>query len=290
MKKKGIILSIIGIFLVSTLTIILISKNSKKYIMYDGMMLAMTLTDTDGNTATITEFPSGTNYTADIDCENARGLWLPKEDGTGYEFVLEEITGKVTCNIAFKEATDSDKLINVIQTEKTRTDENDGICSDSSYTDKSTCESNNGIWWGVYDEKITSPKEDTYANITSAGYGTTSQFSSTSSSSTSGTTLTDDNEPFKFENGQWTSVTSVMDGTGSTYYHIKMPVTETGYYQLCYTMSSGSTSNRLYVYKNTEQSLYVSASSSAEKSGCVSLGKLTGGTDYIKVARRAKQQ
>ena len=152
MKKKGIIISIIGIFLISALTIILISKNNKKYIMYDGIMLAMTLTDTNGNTNDITEFPSGTNYTANISCENARGLWLPKEDGTGYEFILEEITGKVKCNIAFKVAADGDKLISVIQAEKARTDANDGICSKSEYTTKSTCESNSGIWWGVYDE------------------------------------------------------------------------------------------------------------------------------------------
>ena len=120
MKKKGIILSIIGILIVSTLTIILISKNSKKYILYDGMMLAMTLTDSDGNTTTITEFPSGTNYTVSVDCgDTGVGRWLSEE----WKLAVEDINGNVKCNVDFYARKDSDKLSNVVQSNAT-TNEN----------------------------------------------------------------------------------------------------------------------------------------------------------------------
>ena len=96
MKKKGIILSLVGIILVSCLIILLISRNRKQYIMQDGVMLALTL---DGNS--ITSFPSGSDYHADIDCSGGTGKYQPVKtlDSDGLEtdtyemkFTVENIT------------------------------------------------------------------------------------------------------------------------------------------------------------------------------------------------------
>ena len=237
---------------------------------------------TDGTTSSV---PTSTKYTKSISCDTGSATYDPKYN----RVVFSSVSSPANCTLNYQtDNTDYDTLIEVIQAEKTRTDANDGICSKSEYTTKSTCESNSGIWWGVYDEKATILKEDTYTNISIAGYGTTTQFSSTSYRSTSGTAV----EAFEPDsvNNKWDSVLANL--TTDTYYHIKMPVTETGYYQLCYTMSSGSTKNRLYVYKNTVQqtisgSLYLSANANSETTGCLELGKLTGGSDYIKVTQRA---
>ena len=91
MKKKGIIISIIALLAV-IVTIIVIRENNKKYIMQDGVMLALTLDE-----ESITSFPSGTNYQVNVDCENAKGTWLADK----WYLSVEDITGNVTCNISF---------------------------------------------------------------------------------------------------------------------------------------------------------------------------------------------
>jgi len=91
MKNRYIIVSISIILLVSIITL-LINKNSKEYIMQDGVMLALTL---DGEK--ITSYPEGTNYGVEINCENGKGKWLADE----WKLAVEEITGNVVCNIDF---------------------------------------------------------------------------------------------------------------------------------------------------------------------------------------------
>jgi len=91
MKKKYILFTIISILLINLITIIL-NNFSKKYIMQDGIMLALTL---DGEK--ITEYPEGTNYYVEINCENGKGRWLVDE----WKLAVESITGKVICNIDF---------------------------------------------------------------------------------------------------------------------------------------------------------------------------------------------
>ena len=92
MKKKGIIISIIALLFVIVATIV-INKNNQKYIMQDGVMLAMTL---DGKE--ITSFPERGAYKIEIDCEDtAKGKWLVEE----WKLAVEEINGNVTCNISF---------------------------------------------------------------------------------------------------------------------------------------------------------------------------------------------
>ena len=91
MKKKYIVISISIIFLGSLITII-INKNSKEYIMQDGIMLALTL---DGEK--INTYPDERNYYIEVNCENGKGKWLVEE----WKLAVEEITGNVVCNIDF---------------------------------------------------------------------------------------------------------------------------------------------------------------------------------------------
>jgi len=143
MKKQGIIYSLIGIILISTLLFVITSKNEKKYIEKDGIYFALTL-----NGIEITDFPDRGNYTVNVDCQNGRGRWLPDE----WKFILDEISGRVSCDIDFNTQADDDLLINIITAEKTRTDINAGICSDGAYTSKDECEAVNSYWWGVFEE------------------------------------------------------------------------------------------------------------------------------------------
>ena len=91
MNKKYIIISLSIVLLTGLLTI-LINKNSKEYIMQDGIMLALTL---DGEK--ITSYPEGTNYGVEIACENGTGKWLVDE----WKLAIEEVIGNVVCNIEF---------------------------------------------------------------------------------------------------------------------------------------------------------------------------------------------
>ena len=91
MKKKYITISI-SIFLLFSLILSIVNKDNKRYIMQDGIMLALTL---DGEK--ITSYPEGTNYRVEINCENGKGKWLLDE----WKLAVEEVTGNVVCNINF---------------------------------------------------------------------------------------------------------------------------------------------------------------------------------------------
>ena len=122
--------------------------------------------------------------------------------------------------------------------------------------------------------------------ISENSYASQSIFSSTSSSSTSGTTVSG---VFEFADNQWTSVPSAM--TSDTYYHFKFNPSESGYYQMCYDLSAGNSNNRLYVYVNTTArvfgwSSYLSASTSASKNECIDFGYVST-SDYIRIVQRA---
>ena len=78
--------------------------------------------------------------------------------------------------------------------------------------------------------------------------------------------------------------------TSGTYYHIQVTPQTEGYYQICYEVGSGNSSNRLYAYvNNTYQNLgggSVSASTNSSKSGCQSLGYLST-SDTVRVVQQA---
>ena len=132
----------------------------------------------------------------------------------------------------------------------------------------------------------TYPDYSSTTTISQSQYGTPTTYSSSSYSSTSGTTTSG---TFTFSSSNWTSVSSAM--TSGTYYHIRVTPQTAGYYQICYEVGSGSSSNRLYAYVNTTNqnlggSTYVSASTSSSKSGCQSLGYLST-SDTVRVVQRA---
>ena len=138
----------------------------------------------------------------------------------------------------------------------------------------------------VVHEMANVPDYSSANTISQSQYGTPTTYSSSSNSSTSGTTISG---TFIFSNNNWTSVPSTM--TSGTYYHFRFTPNESGYYQICYNISSGNSSNRLYAYVNTTQKYfgrrsYISASTNTTKSGCQKLGYISTG-DYIKVVQRA---
>ena len=132
----------------------------------------------------------------------------------------------------------------------------------------------------------TYPDYSSTTTISQSQYGTPTMYSSTSYFSTSGTTTSG---TFTFSSNNWTSVPSTM--TSGTYYHIRVTPQTAGYYQICYEMGSGNSSNRLYAYVNTTEqylggSSYVSASTNSSKSGCQALGYLST-SDTVRVVQRA---
>ena len=138
----------------------------------------------------------------------------------------------------------------------------------------------------VVSETANIPDYNSVVAISQSSYNSQSVFSSTSYSSTSGTAVTG---AFTFSDNTWASVPSVM--TSGTYYHFKFNPSETGYYQLCYNLSTGNSNNRLYAYINGKQQYfngasYLSASTSSAKSGCINLDYVTT-SQYIKVTQRA---
>jgi len=143
MKKRKIICLTIFVLMFLTLTMYFINKKDSNTIYKDGVQLALML---DGKK--ITEIPKKGDYTIDIDCKNAKGKWLVDD----WKFSLEDITGKVICNIEFESIKRSDLLTEVITSLKIKTDTNTGICSDETYTTKATCEASGFYWWGVIDE------------------------------------------------------------------------------------------------------------------------------------------
>ena len=122
--------------------------------------------------------------------------------------------------------------------------------------------------------------------LTESQYGTVSMYSNSSASSTSGTTTTG---AFTYSGNEWSSVPSTM--TSGTYYHFMFTPEESGNYQICYNISTGNSSNRLYTYVNTTAQYtggnsYVSASTSSTISRCKNLGYIST-SDYIKIVQYA---
>ena len=113
MKKYGVVI-------VSLLIILLLSyfalqnKDSNKTFMQDGILFAMTK---DGEE--VTSFPNDGKYKVKIDCKNGKGNYLYFEDENKWKFTVEDITGKVSCNVDFTTVSSSDLLSVVASTEGT---------------------------------------------------------------------------------------------------------------------------------------------------------------------------
>jgi len=137
MKRKYTTISISLILLIA-LIVNIINKNSQKYIMQEGVMLALTL---DGEKTT--SFPEGRNYKIEINCENGKGRWLVDE----WKLSVEKITGNVICNVDFISRSNNDKLIDEVESKATTVSltNNSGTTETSNrYTGKTP---DNWIWF-----------------------------------------------------------------------------------------------------------------------------------------------
>ncbi|MBQ8901990.1 MAG: hypothetical protein IJY87_02860 [Bacilli bacterium] len=122
--------------------------------------------------------------------------------------------------------------------------------------------------------------------IAQSGYTNTSMYSSSSWTSSSGTSTPN---AFVYSGTSWSSVPENL--TSDKYYNLKMYVTTPGYYELCYDIEKGHSSNSLYVMRNVTTwringDMYVSADPYSTESGCVEVSYL-GTNNYIKVVQKA---
>ena len=202
------------------------------------------------------------NYDISLDCSMGSAVWDNKAGGVVIDF---SSANRAKCNVNYTEK-DSVTYLNTYITGLSGSAQGDGEVVD--------------------EPNATIPDYTNGTAIAQSGYSGTAMYSSSSYSSTSGTTNTNS---YTFSGNSWTSVPSNM--TSNTYYHIKFKPSSSGYYQVCYTMSSGYSSNRLYIYKETSQqsingSSYLSASTSSSQNGCVDIGYVDTSTD-VRIVQRA---
>ena len=216
------------------------------------------ITNLNISTSNTSYFNNKGKYTVNISCANSIARW----DYTNWNLVVSSLQNSDTCSTTFTSRSDnlSQYIIN-----RAGTTQGDGQ---------------------VVNEKAYSPNYTNSTPITQSSYTNMSTYYSSSSSSTSGTTTSNS---FTFSGNSWSSIPSNL--TSNQYYHAKFRVSTSGYYQVCYTMSNGNSSNRLYIYRGTTQqyingSSYLSASTSSSKNGCVDIGYVDTNTD-VKIVQRA---
>ena len=256
MKKRILVVSVVFLTIFISIIASSYNTNTPKTFTQDGVTYALTL---DG--ASVSTFPSKGMYRVDVECSNATGKWLYDE----WILAVEDINGtNATCDVSFNTISKT-YLNNYII----------GLSGSTQGTGEVVDEPNATI---ANYTNATPIAESNYSNVT--------MYEGSSYSSTSGTTNTNS---FMFSGNSWSSVPSNL--TSGDYYHIKFRPSTSGYYQVCYTMSSGYSSNRLYIYKGTTQqyinvSSYLSASSSSTKEGCVDIGYVDTNTD-VRIVQRA---
>ena len=250
MKKRIIITSIVTVVIFISIIGMGYNDSNNTYTQ-DGVIYALTLNGASTNT-----FPSKGMYRVDVNCENATGKWLYDE----WKLAIEDITSdNITCDIDF--------------TTISQTNLNNYIIGLSGTTQ--------GTGQLVH-ETFDVPDYTSATTLTQAQYGTPTMYSSRWDFATSGTATTG---TFIYSGDEWNSVPSEM--TSGTYYHFMFTPEESGYYQICYNISAGSSSNRLYAYVNTTSIISnVEASASSTISRCQNLGYLST-EDYIRVVQRA---
>ncbi len=201
------------------------------------------------------------NYDISLDCSMGSAVWDNKAGGVVIDF---SSANRAKCNVNYTEKDSVTYLNNYII----------GLSGTTQGTGQ------------VVKEQATIVNFTNAAPIAESNYTNITMYEGSSYSSTSGTTNTNS---FTYSDGNWSSIPSNL--TSGDYYHIKFRPSTSGYYQVCYTMSSGNSSNRLYIYKGTTQqkindSSNLSASSSSTKEGCVDIGYVDTNTD-VRIVQRA---
>lgn len=260
--KKRVVICLIGI-VGAIFTIIIASNNQKEAFLENGVMVAVNVDGVVQNA-----FPPKGQYKVDVDCSGAKGNW----DYDNWKLDIKSINNNISCDISFD--TLETTYLNTYVTNLTGTTQGNGeliheIGSKANYTNPTILSQND--------------------------YLNTSMFSNTQFSTKNGT---EESEIFTYSSNKWITNPSKM--TSDKYYHFKFNVLEEGFYQVCYTMGMGHTSNQLYVYKNNVSmnipgssytglrydAYYLSASTSAEKNGCIDLGYVTP-SDDVRIVERA---
>ena len=268
--KKKIVFSVMGIIIVSSILLTIVSKNTKKTFMQDGVMFAVTL---DG--VSRDSFPSGNNYYVDINCENARGRWMrmPSTDGgndDNYRLVIDDVTSNASCNVDFKTnpSTIKDTITGLITSGNIYEHQTEGV------TDWVLENLTNEVY---VDYSSAANVEQTGYTLTSEFYNTETFNSSTTSETSGSVNPPDVNLSWDSTNKYWISdLTQSSLTTARTYYYF-FNVTEAGYYEVCYKKESGGSKNRLYLYNSSS---YITASSTSEV--CFKYGLLST-SDLIKI-------
>ena len=252
MKKNYIY--ILLIILVLSSFIIFNNKKEDNTVIVNGTKYAISI---DGESAS--DFPSKGAYDVLIDCTNASAEWNYDE----WVAEIYNVTGTTSCSINFTSR--EEKKLN-------------------EYIISLTGEQGNGQVVNEIDDYIEvtglgTTVSDATGLDAPTDYQNYSEFYSTSYSSTSGTTTSGVFSASDGINNIWSTNTANM--TSGKYHQLSFNApSEEYYFQICYTLGAGSTSNRLYIYNGSTQvkingSSYLSASSSSAKSGCVNIGKVS---------------
>lgn len=210
------------------------------------------------------DIPSKGLYNVVVDCENATGKWLYNE----WKLQLIELNNeKAICSLTF--TTKDKKYLNNYITSLAGKTQGDGM---------------------VIDEIGSNPVYSSSTALAESDYTVVSMYTSENGSSDeSGTNVTD---AFTFNGTNWSISTDYM--TKGVYYHLGLNVPDNGYYQVCYNISSGHSSNRLRIFRGGVLAplgeelydTYIAASTTESKSDCYDLGYITS-SELVKVAYRA---
>ena len=225
MKKSYIYILIV--ILMITLVIINQKKNSKSFTV-NGVKYSTSL---DGNS--IDSFPSKGNYEVEVECTNAKGSW----NYSKWVARINNITGKVSCNISFTSKTPTN-INNYIKGLEGTTQGTGQLVNEMATIDNSTFTANG--------DKLA---QSSYSNLSN-----------------------DATYPFTWSDTDktWTS-TNHTDSKTAT---LSFNVATSGYYQMCYMQQSEKNYDYTTIKKDNTQikSLKGISNSSYE---CFYLGNLT---------------
>ena len=94
---------------------------------------------------------------------------------------------------------------------------------------------------------------------------------------------------FTFSGSSWKSIPANL--TSGKYHHLKMYVSNPGFYEVCYNIGKGNSSNAFYLFNGVNVfringNISVNASTSSAKSGCVEIGYVASNS-YVRAVQYA---
>lgn len=243
MKKRNLILVTCAI-LVLTFILILVKDNDKT-LKQDGIIYALSV---DGKKTN--KFPDKGMYQVDVDCENADGKW----DYENWKLDISDMNGNVSCGLEFK--TIEKTYFNNYIMDMDGSNTGDGI---------------------LINEQAEAPNYEKAVKLAKGEYVSASQYSSTSSSATSGTEV---QNVFTFNSdNEWEMNTANV--TSGTYYNLAFKVPSDSYYQICFDIEAGNVNNYFALFSNSNNIFDRFALKDGEKKGCYDLGLISSSDNLI---------